>query len=253
MIKLCDYNYISDKFDNNNVFYRKIMSEYMFYKDFEDTFLYCQQRDSEYTCLMLKSGTAITMCIDDDADFDEISEFLEVIGYESLFLDNKFAERLNLSLFNNGHIMLCTKTGKSNEIENRVISVDGEKLKEIYDLVDKCFALGSDFSSWFVDCSHKLRHGFLKIKAITENGKFVSCAFSMYEYENSAVISSVCTKKSCRGKGYAALCIEELKNSLSEHGIDNFYVFCNEGKITDFYKKLDFKDVGRWCEYVRKI
>jgi len=94
MIKLTDGKDVISQFDEDDIFFRKIMSEHSFSGNYSDTYLYFQSAEDKITSLIFKSGNAITMCFNDGANYDEVIEFLGIIGYDSIFCDEIFFEKL---------------------------------------------------------------------------------------------------------------------------------------------------------------
>ena len=105
--------------------------------------------------------------------------------------------------------------------------------------IDKLFAkcMGAEDSI--------IRHNSASLSGIYEDGKLISAAFSLFETENSAVISSVATLESHRNKGYATEIINAL---LSKNSDKSVYVFTENENIDKWYKKIGFTEHKKWSE-----
>ncbi|MBQ4612941.1 MAG: GNAT family N-acetyltransferase [Clostridia bacterium] len=105
----------------------------------------------------------------------------------------------------------------------------------------------SPFEQWYVDVSHRVRHGCCHIAAIQREGTIVSSAMSVAETPLIALIGGVATAASHRGKGLASKCIFELLAMLPQARI---LINPVDEYASRLYKKLGFKPYGTWTELV---
>lgn len=247
MIKLCDNFNVSDY--KSESFYCAILTKIYSLSLMNgnlNTLLYkIYDSDDNVKGFILSSNRELNVCADELFDKEEITEFLSFVGYKSVL------SNINLPLNDKkscGYIMKHTgiDCGKSNA---QIISC--EEIKDIYPLLTDCFEIKSDFSEWFCDISHKVRHGFADISAVKVNDKFISCAISMYKTPFSCIINGVCVNKNFRSNGYGRSSLNALVYRMTQENINDIFVFCEEGKTEMFYEKQGFEKAGRWYEYVR--
>lgn len=80
------------------------------------------------------------------------------------------------------------------------------------------------FDSWYVDVSHRMRHGLCHAVTVQENGEIVSVAMTVAETPTAAVIGAVATLPVCRNRGYATQCLQSLTTLLSEKNDRKVYI-----------------------------
>lgn len=74
------------------------------------------------------------------------------------------------------------------------------------------------FEGWYVDVSHRLRHGCCRISGVVADEVAVAGALTVAECDDGAVIGGVGTLPDHRRRGYAGACVAALTASLSaEH------------------------------------
>lgn len=114
---------------------------------------------------------------------------------------------------------LITKTvmqytdGVNNVEKNTVLQ---PAIREVYALLVSVFDTQMPpFENWYVDVSHRVRHGLCRIAGINEEGTLVSTAMTVAECENAAIIGAVATHPAYRKKGYASTCIRNLIGQMA--------------------------------------
>lgn len=190
--------------------------------------------------------TAIVSVLDGDtvishlSDFDnaELSQFFSFCGFSTLLADESFAFKGNYS---SGAVMA---NDKKFELECDYSDInDYPSLSELYNFVDYG---GIDFNAWYVDISHRIRHGSAKAAAIVnENGEIISSAVFSSVYNGDAVLTAVRTDPQMRGKGCAGALVSSMCCSIS----GTVFLMREADKNESFYSKLGFKNVGNWRMY----
>ncbi len=66
------------------------------------------------------------------------------------------------------------------------------------------------FEDWYVDVSHRVRHGYCTVAAVERNGAVASSAMTVAEAPDAVVIGAVATAENARKQGFAAECIRYL-------------------------------------------
>lgn len=184
----------------------------------------------------------MTLCCLENADFEELSYFIDAVGFSSITFDEKFFDVLGIKPQKSSFIVeYC---GGAEQAEDILFDYDK---KEIYSLLCSCgFELG-DYSAFLADVCSRLNKGTAVMAAKDENGKLCACAFSLFEGDKSVLLGAVATKESARGKGYASKLVGTLACMKSQKRV---FLFCRNDGLADFYGKIGFKICGRWavCE-----
>lgn len=118
--------------------------------------------------------------------------------------------------------------------------------REIYPVLAACF--GDEmppFSPWYVDVSHRMRHGCCRIAGFREHDGPAACAMTTSECAGAAIIGAVATLPSCRGKGYASASVLTLARTLMSEGRIVYLSPKNEAAHR-LYAHIGFTDCGHW-------
>ncbi len=242
MIKLIEnLNEYDVSFFENDVFFQRIKSEYSINSSFKDSLFYVSLNDNCADAFVSKVGGNITLSASDNAPFEELGEFFNVIGYSVILCEEKYS-----TFFNGekscGYVLKSEETVK-NDCKAKILH--SENLKDIYALVKDVFDIDSEFMFWLADMSHKLRHDVAHACGIYENTRLVSSGFSLFETPDSAVVSSVATDESFRSMGFGG---EVVKKLLSVNQGKKVYVFIENEELKSWYEKFGFAEYKKWSE-----
>lgn len=213
--------------------------------------LFWEQRDADLnlTAMISSIDNSVTV-FEKDANAEEIKEFLNCIGFESVSTTPKLANQIfsncNINIrtimkYNNSKLIK-----KSKDVDDFCKSID---LKQIYDIINFCHnipASKNSFEFWFTDMSHRIRHGYADAVATQSGGKTVSCALALVSTKTDVLLGGVATLDDYRNRGLAKQCIYEL---IKRNKDKNIFIFCKEDKI-DFYTKLGFEKYSLIAEVV---
>jgi predicted GNAT family acetyltransferase len=98
---------------------------------------------------------------------------------------------------------------------------------------------------------HTIKSGTGRTVFVRQGSEAVSSASSAAENSSSAMIIGVCTAKEYRHKGLATICMTHLCNALLDQGKVPC-LFYENPKAARIYKRIGFRDVGRWTMAKRK-
>lgn len=203
----------------------------------------------EFNCIVAKFENNITVCADEDADFDELSEFLSVIGYDTLTCSQKVAERLGFTDFTvkNGFVysgeitFLDTENASESDI-NAIYNLISDAIPDSFPR-DK-----ESYLNFLSDFTFRQRRGYARAKCIHCDGKVVSSAITSAESENSAVISGVACDENYRKYGFGKKTVLSLASELKKEK-SNVYVIALGSSAEGFYKHIGFCE----CEKIAFI
>lgn len=183
----------------------------------------------------------MTLCCGENTDFEELSCFMNAVGYSSVTYDAKYSEKLGITPQKTS---FTVKYKGGAEVSDGIL-LDYDK-KEIYSLLCKCgFELG-DYNAFLSDVCARLNKSTASLAAIEANGMLSACAFALFEGEKSVLLGAVATNPAARGRGYAS----KLVGTLAEMKKDKeVYLFCREDSLAEFYAKIGLETVGKWAVY----
>lgn len=200
-----------------------------------------QMRDEQITAIISRFYGNLTLSFSKNADLNEIEEFLSLLGFETLLCSDGFEMELN---FQTGFVMKNTNTQKINKkIAFNVLPIP---INDVFDL-NKEQLLRANFDDFYTDMNHKIRHGVAGFFGIKVNDDFVSCAGCSANFEENIIISFVATSEEHRRKGLASAIIKHILQGCEK----NCFLLTEKNRNESFYRKLGFKNIGKWRIYTR--
>lgn len=198
-------------------------------------------------CIDEKSVAAVcrvdgnmTVCCAGGADFEELSAFVNAVGFSSLTSDCEVMKKLGFEP-SKASFTVEYKGGAAVGNIEKVSDCDKRK---IYDLLCGCgFELG-DYSAFLADVCARLNKGTASFAAVMENSEPCACAFALFKGKKSVLLGAVATDIKARGRGYAS----ELVGTLAQENSDKkVFLFCRNDSLADFYAGIGFEKVGCWA------
>jgi len=196
-----------------------------------------KNEDGELTAIISKLDGDYTISALQNADEEEIAHFLLVAGYSSI-LCSSF---LNLfSKYDEGIVM---KSDKKMEFSLGDATVDEfPKLMDLYNFIDYN---SQDFKAWYVDISHRIRHGTAKAYTLNKDGDLISSGILSSIADGYSILSAVRTENEYRGCGWGSALVSYICSDVK----GTVYLMRDEGMNEGFYKRLGFVDIGKWRMY----
>ncbi len=180
----------------------------------------------------------MTLFCKEDADFEELSCFMNAVGYSSVTFDMAFSEKLGITPQKSSFTVKYAGGAECYDV-----LTDYDK-KEIYALLTDCgFELG-EYNSFLADVCARLNKSTASLVAKETDGKLSACAFALFEGEKSVLLGAVATSHAARGRGYASKLVGTLAESKKEKEV---FLFCREDSLAEFYKKIGFETIGKWA------
>ncbi len=239
MIKLTETIENFYDFCKDNPFGTRIAALYLTYgSDCRFADFWYQQIDNNITAAIAKVSGDITLCICNNTDFQELNEFLNVIGYQSLTYNSDFSEKLCITPSDGGLIVEFSDT----PVQYDAPIKNYAELSEVYDLISsQGVGFLTDKLSWIADISYRLKHNTAKLGVIFEENRLAACAMILFETPDNAFLGAVATYPQYRGKGYSRKILHYLlKNNKKS------FLFCRENGIISFYREVGFKPIGKF-------
>lgn len=104
------------------------------------------------------------------------------------------------------------------------------------------------FDGWYVDISHRVRHGLCHLAAIKDDEKIVSFASSVAETPTAAILGQVATDADHRRQGLAKKCVDSLIFTLQGKRL---YICPKNENAENLYLKCGFTSAGTWAQWQR--
>ena len=122
------------------------------------------------------------------------------------------------------------------------------RLDDLHPLLRTGFPDMPPFADWYVDVSHRVRHGCCHIACICQDTVPVSCAMTVAEADNSVLLGAVATAPEYRGNGLAGRCVLDLVRRF--YGQDIYIAPANPG-VAALYSRLGFCPMDDWAQVIR--
>lgn len=201
-----------------------------------------QKVDEKSTAAVCRVDGNMTVCCYENADFEELSAFINAVGFLSLTCDAEHMKKLGFESAKESFTVEYkggAKVGKTEKVH------DCDKRK-IYDLLCSCgFELG-DYHAFLADVCARLNKGTASFAAVMSENEPCACAFALFKGAKSVLLGAVATNPNARGKGYAS----ELVGTLAEENFpEKVFLFCRNDGLADFYGKTGFEICGRWAVF----
>ncbi|MFR8531084.1 MAG: GNAT family N-acetyltransferase, partial [Anaeromassilibacillus sp.] len=191
-------------------------------------------------------GREAALCLLDDvmildaragADFDELAAFLPAAGARTVLCSAEAAQALPFPRRATGEIMALRE--RAAPVEEAEILWDPSP-RLLYPLLcasQTASFLPPPFEPFYLDLSHRTRHGAARSAAIRAGDSLAACAICSAKTEESAVLSAVAVRPDVRRRGLGARVVLALAASLP---VDTIYIFRASGENEAFYRTLGF-------------
>ncbi len=199
-----------------------------------------QEIDGNPVAAVCRVDGNMTVCCSENADYEELSAFINAVGFLTLTGDANVIKKLGFKISKTSFTVEY-KGGAAIGITPKVSDCNK---KQLYDLLCLCgFELG-DYGAFLADVCARLNKGTACFSAIMNGSEPGACAFALFEGTKSVLLGAVATNPSARGKGFAS----ELVGTLAEEKSDKkVFLFCREDSLVNFYSKIGFEKVGFWA------
>lgn len=145
-----------------------------------------------------------------------------------------------------GEVQRCDACPPSGRTDG-LVPVRTVRAEGVYRLLCDAFPDGAlpPFDAFYVDLSHRLRHGLCRIAAVEDPpGTPLACAMTVAEAPDAVVIGAVATAPQRRRRGYASACIRALLAEDARPAL----IAPNDDAAARLYRSLGFSPYGGWAE-----
>lgn len=200
----------------------------VFYKQFN--------KNGEMTAILSKLDSDFTISME-NADREELAEFISVIGYSSCLCDGLPD---CFSSYEEGIIMASDR-----KTEYNLPYTELDEYPKLMDLFNFQDYDKTDFEAWYVDISHRIRHGTAKAYSVNINGEIVSSGIFSSIHNQDAILTSVNTAPEFRRMGYGTMLVSHMMCDLP----GRVFLMREKNKNEHFYSRLGFINIGKWRLY----
>ena len=201
--------------------------------------------DGDGTCMSLMDGVAV---IHAPEGLDD--EWLTFLNMHADVCSVRTDARVGEQLAALWHVDV--KTGVFMTHSGEVVSVDADtniaKYEDLYAFLCDHFSL-PPFDSWYVDVSHRVRHGLCHTATLIEDGQVICNAMTVAETQQDALLGAVATHPEWRRRGLASLCIKKL---ISAMGNKTVHISPVDEYARRLYESLGFVVSGSFAELKRR-
>lgn len=208
------------------------------------------QMDKSFACFWLDSQADIAYCLIDGLMLlsgtvlkeGETRDFLRAVGARSVMCAVRNAEALSLKACKTGDVL--KKYLPENEDGNRPKDFRNSQvnIREVYGLLEEAGMVG-EFEPFYLDLSHRLRHGGALVAAEYREQEIAGCALVSAITETAAILSALVVKEELRCQGLGTALVQEVENRLPGKTL---YLLREKEKHQKFYQKLGYTKTDTW-------
>lgn len=233
-INFCDRDVFGTRI---KVYYNCYSTDYDFVKFWVQT-----DDDGRITASLSRIDGDVTLCAD-NCDFDEMSEFLNMVGYNSIQCERTAADKMNLQYSLWGYVVRY----KGNDYQAKPVSIkESFELKEIYDIIKSAKLVGvGEYLAWLSDTSFRMNRGYTKALVADVKGKSAGCAMALFSSDRAVLLGAVATVPEFRGRGIAGTLVTMLADEAVKDG-RRAELLCKNDSIVEFYKSIGFEVENEW-------
>jgi len=191
-----------------------------------------------------KLDDTLTLCTTERTDYQELKELIHILNVKFVLCDFSAAQAINLPIAQQGEIMIYRN-------QNCIPAPDFEDCPSFEDVHNLLCACKTDsftppeFEPFYLDMSHRVRHGTTHVVGIRQQGTLVSCAMTVAQTETMAVISAVATRPAYQRQGFGRQAVLALISQLLQKEL---FIFRAQNENVAFYRSLGFEPYGEWAE-----
>ena len=172
---------------------------------------------------------------------EETRAFLGAVGTQRVVCSEENAAKLSLPVEEKGVILdkdLPEAAGETSAAD------DSLSVRTVYTVLHACQMVG-EFEPFYLDLSHRVRHGTACICGVTPRGEEHAAAVSVAVLgRDAALLSAVGVLPEYRRKGLGTQAVKEMEARLS----GRVFLLREADKNERFYAALGYRPRGFWCQ-----
>ena len=248
MIKFIDSEkYSLKEICSKDVFGTRILAyfnTYFYEFDFMRFWVQLDENENPVAAISLIDGS-MTLTCNENADFDELSAFVKMIGFSSLQCDRRVMEKLGIKEALWGYVVRYESI--TDRAKYKLTLCENTDYSDVYKLIKSADLLGvGEYLPWFSDVTHRVKKGTAKAALAMENGEPAACAMKLFVTDDAVLLGAVATDPNHRGKGLGGGLVTLLGNESVNEG-KRTELLCKHDSIVDFYRSIGFTVVGEWA------
>ena len=202
--------------------------------------------DKGFACFWLDEATDVIFCCADDVmilsgtlgDPAEAKEFLRVTAPGVLLCAVRNAEALGCPVSETGDVL--KKLLPDGEAAQR--PQDEVNIRELYELLAG-EGMVEEFEPFYLDLSHRLRHGAAMAFTERREGRLAGCAIVSSISESAVLLSAVAVAEPDRRRGVGSGLVRRVEAAFPGKTV---YVFREKDQHREFYQKLGYAKADTW-------
>ena len=169
-----------------------------------------------------------TLSLTENADREELTAFFAAMGYGTLLCTADFCMDRP---YREGPMM---QSVRRYDVQSGMAVFDSyPKLMDLYNFIDYD---SQDFESWYVDLSHRIRHGGAKALTLRMDGMILASGILSSVTDKGAVLTAVRTQPEFRRMGYGSMLVRRLVADCK----GTVYLMRELGRNEQFYLQNGF-------------
>ncbi len=249
MIKFVDSEkYSLKEVCSRDVFGTRILAyfnTYFWQYDFAKFWVQLNDENQTIGAISLVEGSmTLTAC--ENADFEELSAFIKMMGYSSLQCDREVMKKLCIAESIWGYVVRYENITDREKYKN-IALCENVDYKDVYRLTKEENLLGvGELLPWLSDVTMRVKKGTAKAALAVDNNEPAACAMKLFVTDTAVLLGAVATNRNHRGKGLGGGLVTLLGNEALQEG-KRTELLCKNDSIVDFYRSIGFKVVGEWA------
>lgn len=204
--------------------------------------------DKKFACFWISKETSAVYCMADEImiisgtiqNAAETRAFLSAVGAKQVICAVRNAELLKLTPLQLGDVLKKAILSRASEkigIKTREVNI-----RDIYFLLEEV-GMADDFEAFYLDLSHKLRHGIAHVETQYRGKELIGCCVVSALTETAAIISALAVKETFRHQGIGTLLLEKAETKLQGK---TAYIFTDKNENKAFYRALGYGRADGW-------
>lgn len=170
------------------------------------------------------------------ADPEEARAFLGAVGAAQVVCSAENGARLGLRVTARGAVLEKALSGTAAPPAEPV------PVRAVYDVL-AANDMAGEFEPFYLDLSHRLRHGAARASVLYAGGEAVAAAVAALAGEN-ALVTAVAVLPAWQNKGYGGAVLRAVEEQL---GGRRAYLLRAEHENERFYARRGYVPCGAWC------